>query len=473
MQAAELGQTLREAREAQQISIDDVSRALSLRVAVIEALESGDYREIGALLYAKNHLRKYVDYLGLDQAKYSEIIQNLQEGVDPFAQGILKSSRVKRQAESKKKHLTLKYYVGFVIFVLAGIFLLVRSGVIPLPSPLKGGWEIDLDEKEVLQERLPSLEFEHQESREKYSRTTTDGRNPVGNSAEVEQDSPYYLEDSVLESLQRAEQSLGEHETLVEDQSIEKVETNFETLGGATRYYAALIDQTSLPKIDLAHDRKAPKYTLAENHPLYLYLNQRSERLGPGIYRELNEELTAQSRAGFSIYDQSLGLWEFLRRTLTSGYRIDDERWHVERASEEEAFRIALDEALEAGKISDIEYAEEMNRFVELREAEEAARIEFREEFTESHPVEFRFSANDLTTLEIIDAEGEVLTSRILRGGEEYRLQALGSFDIQLGNPQAIEKISADGDEIPSFRYKPATEGATVMRFSLNSEEYR
>lgn len=475
MQAAELGQTLREARESQQISIDDVSRALSLRVAVIEALESGDYSEIGALLYAKNHLRKYVKFLGLDRSEYETIIENLHDSNDPFAQGILKSSQVKREAEDKKKNLTLKYYVGFVILVIAGIAFLIQSGVIPinLSPQFKDNWGArEEGSPSVLEERLPPLEFEQQSSQTaQKSLDELLKDHPEAKEGE-KRAQPYYLEEEALESLARAEKNLGDHEAIVKDKSIQKVTTNFETLGGATRYYAALIDQASLPKIDLSHNRNAPSLLLADQHPLYLYLGSKRERLGPGGTQELNATLAKESQESFSIYDQPLGFFEFLGRTLISGKRIDEERFQRQMAEEEAEFRAEIEEALSLEKITEEQFSEELTLFLEKRDALLEARQESQEEIDFS-PVEFRFSASDLTTLEIIDAKGDILTSRILRGGEEYRLQALGSFDVQLGNPHAIEKISADGVEIPAYRYKPATEGVTIMRFSLNSEEYR
>ncbi|MEX2550130.1 MAG: helix-turn-helix domain-containing protein [Nitriliruptoraceae bacterium] len=61
-----IGATLREAREAQSRSIEDMALSLRARVFQLEALEQEDFEAFGGDVYAKGFLRNYAVELGLD-----------------------------------------------------------------------------------------------------------------------------------------------------------------------------------------------------------------------------------------------------------------------------------------------------------------------------------------------------------------------------------------------------------------------
>lgn len=61
-----IGATLREAREAQSRSIEDMALSLRARVIQLEALENEDFGTFGGDVYAKGFLRNYAVELGLD-----------------------------------------------------------------------------------------------------------------------------------------------------------------------------------------------------------------------------------------------------------------------------------------------------------------------------------------------------------------------------------------------------------------------
>ncbi len=60
--------SLREAREARGISVDDVVRELNLSREVVLGLEAGDYEFLGAPVFVKGHLRRYARYLDVPEA---------------------------------------------------------------------------------------------------------------------------------------------------------------------------------------------------------------------------------------------------------------------------------------------------------------------------------------------------------------------------------------------------------------------
>ncbi len=64
--ATGIGATLREAREAQSRSLEDMALSLRARVVQLEALEHEDFETFGGDVYAKGFLRNYALELGLD-----------------------------------------------------------------------------------------------------------------------------------------------------------------------------------------------------------------------------------------------------------------------------------------------------------------------------------------------------------------------------------------------------------------------
>lgn len=70
--AAATGQTdpageLRAAREALQMSVDDVAEALHLDLDIVAALDRGDFDALGAAVFVKGYLRGYARLVGLDE----------------------------------------------------------------------------------------------------------------------------------------------------------------------------------------------------------------------------------------------------------------------------------------------------------------------------------------------------------------------------------------------------------------------
>lgn len=59
------GDSLRRAREARGLKVEEAARALHLDTWIIEALEADDFEAIGAPVFAKGHLRQYGSMLGL------------------------------------------------------------------------------------------------------------------------------------------------------------------------------------------------------------------------------------------------------------------------------------------------------------------------------------------------------------------------------------------------------------------------
>ena len=60
------GERLAEARREQQLSVLEVAKELHLEEPKVRALEQNDFDKLGAAVFAKGHLRKYAEFVGLD-----------------------------------------------------------------------------------------------------------------------------------------------------------------------------------------------------------------------------------------------------------------------------------------------------------------------------------------------------------------------------------------------------------------------
>lgn len=61
-----MGETLRHAREDQDLTLEQVSRALHIRIRFLTALEASDLRALPSLAQSRGFLRMYAEHLGLD-----------------------------------------------------------------------------------------------------------------------------------------------------------------------------------------------------------------------------------------------------------------------------------------------------------------------------------------------------------------------------------------------------------------------
>ncbi|NLF38578.1 helix-turn-helix domain-containing protein [bacterium] len=66
---APIGEQLRMAREQRGVSLSEASAQTKLKVPYLDALEQGRFDELPAPIYAKNFVRIYANYLGLDGAE--------------------------------------------------------------------------------------------------------------------------------------------------------------------------------------------------------------------------------------------------------------------------------------------------------------------------------------------------------------------------------------------------------------------
>jgi len=124
------GERLAEARRAKQISVLEIAKELHVEEAKIRALENNEFDELGAPVFAKGHLKKYSQLVGVDNddvlADYYRLTRS--QEMPPVI--------VKRQ--KPKRELTPGPWISAIAVVLVlalAYWLLVERPFAPPPPP--------------------------------------------------------------------------------------------------------------------------------------------------------------------------------------------------------------------------------------------------------------------------------------------------------------------------------------------------
>ena len=157
----DIGNFLRERREAKGVSLIEVENDLKIRKKYLQALEEGNIDTIPGKTYLVGYLRNYSKYLDIDEENVNQIIQtynNLEKQKSVIKEtkkeNIYIQTKDRSMFEKKKFFLPVKYVYlsGFLIIIFIGLLLLSRSlkeaQDFPIPSPEIGN-ETDINIEET------------------------------------------------------------------------------------------------------------------------------------------------------------------------------------------------------------------------------------------------------------------------------------------------------------------------------------
>lgn len=133
-----IGETLKEAREKQKISIDVAAKAVKVKNEILEGIERDDFSYFAAPLYARGILRLYANLLGLEPETLVEEYNKAhpavkQKSSDQYAAGERDQVMARRRAVvistvSKPSDLSSRGIVGLVgVVILLGVVIWVLS----------------------------------------------------------------------------------------------------------------------------------------------------------------------------------------------------------------------------------------------------------------------------------------------------------------------------------------------------------
>lgn len=121
--AAGAGQRLREAREAANLTIDEVAQRLRMSSQVVRSLEEEQWQRLGAPVFVRGQLRSYARLLGVD---VSGVLEQSQVGpiVPPTLVSHTHTPRARRIAESVGRRLL---YVGITAALAVPVWFATRT----------------------------------------------------------------------------------------------------------------------------------------------------------------------------------------------------------------------------------------------------------------------------------------------------------------------------------------------------------
>lgn len=174
----DIGNFLRERREARGISLIEVEKDLKIRKKYLQALEEGNIDAIPGKTYIIGYLRNYSKYLGINEENINQIIQTY-NNLEKQKASVKKTKEEKISLKTKERSIFGKkrfffpikyvYLASFVLIIFIGLLLLSRSlkeaQDFPVPSPEIGKETgINIEEKandiSVLTEELIKSEAE-------------------------------------------------------------------------------------------------------------------------------------------------------------------------------------------------------------------------------------------------------------------------------------------------------------------------
>ena len=144
----DIGNFLKERREARGISLIEVEKDLKIRKKYLQALEEGNVEAIPGKTYLIGYLRNYSKYLGINEENINQIIQTY-HNLEKKKSGLKKTKEENIYLKTKDRSLFEKkrfffpikyvYLTSFVLIIFVGLLLLSRSlkeaQNFPVPSP--------------------------------------------------------------------------------------------------------------------------------------------------------------------------------------------------------------------------------------------------------------------------------------------------------------------------------------------------
>jgi len=144
------GECLAEARREQQISVLEIAKELHLDEYKVRALEHNDFDTIGAPVFAKGHLRKYAQLVGVDEA---DVLKDYYELTRSASMPPVISVRPKPRREMSPGPWIA---VIVIIIILATVYwwLASRPAIVEPPPAEEAGPQ----QEEVLQQEVVAEE---------------------------------------------------------------------------------------------------------------------------------------------------------------------------------------------------------------------------------------------------------------------------------------------------------------------------
>ena len=97
-----LGNTLRDERERQKLSVNDIEQGTSIRALYIEAIENGEYDKLPGEVYTRGFIKNYAKFLGLDGDAFAKEFTAELHGAPPAVEEKTSEAPVEQKTVESK-----------------------------------------------------------------------------------------------------------------------------------------------------------------------------------------------------------------------------------------------------------------------------------------------------------------------------------------------------------------------------------
>jgi len=133
-----LGSTIRDAREAARLSVESLSESTSIRIGLINEMESNNFADCGGDTYARGHLRNIAAKVGIDPQIFIDLYNEEHSTEHRAIQDLLVENNVMQvPREAKKISWKVPAGISLSILLVIGVIQIVISnqGSEIAPSP--------------------------------------------------------------------------------------------------------------------------------------------------------------------------------------------------------------------------------------------------------------------------------------------------------------------------------------------------
>ncbi len=116
------GQMLKTAREAQNITIEAVSKHLHLTVPTIVSIEEDQYQNMPAPVYVRGYLRRYAQFVNLSP---EEVLKAYQENVEVKSKVLEEIPNYAQKKTVTSSHIAIRfltYGIAVILLILVGLW---------------------------------------------------------------------------------------------------------------------------------------------------------------------------------------------------------------------------------------------------------------------------------------------------------------------------------------------------------------
>ena len=114
-----LGERFKQAREAQNLSFDDICKKINLRPILLTQLENNEFESADIpVTFMKGYIRSYAKFLQLPEASYSDVLASLSDG---HKNDLGKNTRIMKHVNNHNDHSHRVGYLSLIVILILAI----------------------------------------------------------------------------------------------------------------------------------------------------------------------------------------------------------------------------------------------------------------------------------------------------------------------------------------------------------------